>query len=232
MEVNSQSRSNEVLIEDSSKENRKSNKAKKMIISMVSFVALFTVGLALYHKGNSSIPKISLLQDEDLDFTEEGHRQFCREVATQTMVLATNFDVLPLRQTDQVVLFGDGTENTMYGGWGSGEVYNKGTSNGLTPVKVKEGIENKADRFIYVVNNKGYQLGGSLNEGDIQHFAEKTGNAERTVAILTVSRRSGEGSDRPQDGSSTGTKLSDNERNTYNALTKYFDKVVLVLICC
>ena len=160
MEANSQHLSNEVLIEDSNKVKRKSNKTKKIIISMISFIALFTVGLALYHKGNSSIenpkiPKISFLQDEDLDFTEEGHRQFCREVATQTMILATNFDVLPLRSTDQVVLFGDGTENTIYGGWGSGEVYNKGSWNGLTPVKVREGIENKSDRFIYVLNNKG-----------------------------------------------------------------------------
>ena len=40
------------------------------------------------------------------------------------MVLASNKDnTLPLRQTDQVVLFGNGTQNTIYGGWGSGEVY-------------------------------------------------------------------------------------------------------------
>ena len=58
--------------------------------------------------------KIIILQspipsDEDLDFTEEAHRLLSREVATQTMVLATNNDDLPLRKTDQVVLFGDGT---------------------------------------------------------------------------------------------------------------------------
>ena len=58
--------------------------------------------------------KIIILQspipsDEDLDFTEEAHRLLSREVATQTMVLATNNDGLPLRKTDQVVLFGDGT---------------------------------------------------------------------------------------------------------------------------
>ena len=64
--------------------------------------------------------KIIILQspipsDEDLDFTEEAHRLLSREVATQTMVLATNNDGLLLRRTDQVVLFGDGTENTIYG---------------------------------------------------------------------------------------------------------------------
>ena len=238
MEDKSQLASNEILIQVSDKAKKKitlgirQNKTKKIIISLISFFALVSIGFALYQEGNSSIekPKIFSLQDEDLDFTEEAHRQFSREVATQTMVLATNFDVLPLRSTDQVVLFGDGTENTIYGGWGSGEVYNKGTWEGLTPIKVKEGIQNKSNRFIYVINNKGYELGStSLTEADIQQFAVKTGNAQRTVAILTISRRSGEGSDRPQDKSNVGTLLSDNEMNTYNALIRYFDKVVVVL---
>jgi len=46
---------------------------------------------------------------------------------------------------------------------------------------------------------------------------------------LTISRRSGEGNDRPQDKSSTGTLLSDSEIATYNALIQYFDKVVVIL---
>ena len=46
---------------------------------------------------------------------------------------------------------------------------------------------------------------------------------------MTISRRSGEGSDRPQDKSSTGTLLSDSEMATYNALIQYFDKVVVIL---
>ena len=45
---------------------------------------------------------------EYLNFTEEEHRHFSREVATQTMVLATN-NGLPIENTDQVVLFGSGT---------------------------------------------------------------------------------------------------------------------------
>ena len=66
--------------------------------------------------GNNSF--LLIPENEDLDFTEDEHRQLCREVATQTMVLATNNAELPLKSTDQVVLFGDGTKNTIYGGWG------------------------------------------------------------------------------------------------------------------
>ena len=148
------------------------------------------------------------------------------------MVLATNNDVLPLMQTDQVVLFGDGSNNTIYDGWGSGEVYNKGITESLTPVKIYEGIENIQNSFTYIKNDKGYEIGFSgsnLTEQDIQEFAVKRPNVQRTVAILTISRRSGEGSDRSQDKSSTGTIISDSELNTFNMLVKYFDKIVIIL---
>ena len=43
--------------------------------------------------------------NEDLNFTEEEHRKFSRNVATQTIVLAIN-NGLPIESKDQVVLFG------------------------------------------------------------------------------------------------------------------------------
>ena len=148
------------------------------------------------------------------------------------MVLASNNDVLPLRQTDQVVLFGDGTKNTVYGGRGSGEVYNKGKEQSIIPVKIIEGIENYQNNFTYIKNDKGYEIGApnsNLTEQEIQQFAIKRENVERTVAILTISRYSGEGSDRPRDNSTIGIKLSDRELNTFKAIDKYFDKIVIIL---
>ena len=121
---------------------------------------------------------------KDLNFIEKAHRLFSREVATRTMVLATNNDVLPLMQTDQVVLFGDGSNNTIYDGWGSGEVYNKVITESLTPVKIYEGIENIQNSFTYIKNDKGYDIGFSdsnLTEQDIQEFAVKRPNVQRTV---------------------------------------------------
>ena len=250
--------SNEMLIHDTQGMNvqqaaKITKKTKIIIISIISFLVLSGIAVALYFilrgdnssKGDDDPPSPTpppipptppydpIPEYEDLDFTEEEHRLLSREVATQTMVLATNNDALPLRQTDQVVLFGNGTQNTIYGGWGSGEVYNKGTTQNLSPVTILEGIENAfEDHFIYIPNKIGYEIGlegSNLTEADVEAFAVKEEKAERTVALLTISRRSGEGSDRPQDKSNVGTLLSDPEMDTYNALIKYFDKVVLIL---
>lgn len=245
MEDNSGRPSNDVLIEDAGQvdtkdeTSTKNDKQKKIIIfSIIAAVVLVVLILLIFfvfvktdsEEDNNKEPFNPIPEKEDLDFTEEAHRLFSREVATQTMVLATNNDALPLRNTDQVVLFGAGTENTIYGGWGSGEVYNKGTWDNLTPIKVLEGIENKKDKFIYIKNDIGYEINTTnLTDADVQAFSVKRENAQRTVAILTISRRSGEGSDRPQDKSNVGTLLSDAEIETYNSLVKYFDKIVLVL---
>ena len=253
--------STEVLIHDSDDtdkelskkynlgEEKKTPMDKTKIIIIIALICVIVLGgicLTLYlilKEDNSSdeekkeepfAPYNPIPENEDLYFTEEAHRLLSREIATQTMVLATNNGELPLVETDLVVLFGSGTENTIYGGWGSGEVYNKGTSESLTPIKILEGILNKASekKFLYTPNTYGYEIGiegSNLTEAIVEQLSQKTGEAKRSVAVLTISRRSGEGSDRPRDQSSTGTLLSDSEINTYNALIKYFDKVVLVL---
>ena len=216
-----------------------SKKKLTVIISILVLVGLIVVTLLVIilitYKSDSGDDYNPIPENEDLDFTEEEHRQLSRKVATQTMVLATNNDVLPLKATDQVVLFGKGTNETIYGGWGSGEVYEKGTTTNISPVQILKGIENQKDKFIYIENDIGYEIGigihetRNLTEQDIEEFAQKQEKAERTVAILTISRRSGEGSDRPQDQTSSGTLLTDREIKTYNAIIKYFDKVVVIL---
>ena len=175
---------------------------------------------------------------EDLLFTEEEHKLFSREVATQTMVLATN-NGLPIECTDQVVLFGLGTINTIYGGAGSAAVYKKGTNKPITPITVLEGIENKINenntKFIYIKNEIGYEVGinnfkeKNLTESDIINFAIKKEGAKRSIAILTISKISGESSDRPHDKSIIGTMLTDSEIETYELLKIYFDHIVVIL---
>ena len=116
-------------------------------------------------------------------------------------------------------------------------MYNKGTATPLTPIMVLEGIQNKAkdNKFIYVENDIGYELGTgvdvgkNLTDNDIKNFAVKKEGAQRSVAVLTISRRSGEGDDRPQDSSETGTLLSQREINTFNSIKNYFDKIVIIL---
>ena len=213
----------------------KSKSSNKTLINIITFLSISIIVFIILFMLSIKPKKTSLHsyglipENEDLDFTEEGHRQLSREAATQTMVLATNNGVLPLKTTDQVVLFGDGTKNTIYGGWGSGEVYNKGTTVGMSPVTVLEGVENKKDKFIYIKNEKGYLLGNSLKETDIEELSKKKEGAKRSIAILTISRRSGEGSDRKQDSSDSGVLLSESEINTFNTLLKYFDNIVVIL---
>ena len=245
MEDNSGRPTNQMLIHetqesmDLEQKSKCSQKTKIIIIAVSIFILLCGIAIAIYFalrsdNSNEETDFDPIPKNEDLDFTEEAHRLLSREVATQTMVLASNKDnTLPLRQTDQVVLFGNGTQNTIYGGTGSGEVYNKGTRDKLSPVTILEGIKNSCNgNFIYIENLIGYEIGlngSNLTDADVQEFSVKREKVERTVALLTISRVSGEGSDRPQDKSITGTLLSDPEITTYNSLIKYFDKVVLIL---
>ena len=188
------------------------------------------------NKDNNNEEYNPIPKNEDLEFNEEEHRKFSREVATQTMVLATN-NGLPIENTDQVVLFGDGTNNTIYGG---DKIYKKGISDNIIPIMVLEGIENKIkenpNKCIYIKNEIGYEIGKSginknetLTENDIKLFSIKKNNTKRTVAIMTISRLPVELNDIPQDKSIYGTQLSDTEIETYNLLKQYFDHIVLIL---
>ena len=209
-----------------------------MIILFLSILAILIVLLIIFKNEDKDKDKDynPIPSDEDLDFSEEEHRAFSRKVATETMVLATNNGELPIKSNDLVVLFGNGTINTIYGGWGSGEVYNKGTSENMIPVTILEGIENKTDKCKYKKNEIGYEIGipglqdnKNLTDEDIELLSQKVEGEDRSIAILTISRRSGEGSDRPQDSSSSGTLLTDSEIATYNSLKNHFDKIVVVL---
>ena len=230
---------NEILQEENPNKNKKM--LKKIIIICSIIIAIIGVVIVVLictlknNKDNDELPYDPIPEYEDLDFTEEAHRLLSREIATQSMVLATNNDILPLTSTDQVVLFGLGTSKTVYGGTGSGIVYQKGTKIPINPVMVLEGIQNKKDKFIYVENDIGYELGTGIDYGknltdeNIKEFSTKREGAKRTIAILTISRISGEGSDRSRDSSSEGTLLSKRELDTFDSIKKYFDKIVLVL---
>ena len=230
---------NEILQEENPNKNKKMLKKIiiicSIIIAIIGIVIIILICTLKNNKDSDELPYDPIPEYEDLDFTEEAHRLLSREIATQSMVLATNNDILPLTSTDQVVLFGLGTSKTVYGGTGSGIVYQKGTKIPINPVMVLEGIQNKKDKFIYVENDIGYELGTgidygkNLTEDNIKEFSTKREGAKRTIAILTISRISGEGSDRSRDSSSEGTLLSKRELDTFDSIKKYFDKIVLVL---
>ena len=236
--------SNKILLNENLLESKlaKSKNIKMILLIITLFVGISTAIIALIlmltlgkkNKNNQNYNPIP--ENEDLDFSEEEHRQFSREVASQTMVLATN-NGLPIKSSDQVVLFGSGTNDIVFG---ADNIYKKGTSNIINPITVEEGFENKIKenkkKFIYIKNEIGYEIGKkdigksrALEENDILNFSNKIEGANRSIAILTISRFPVVLNDIPQDKSIYGTKLSDTEIETYNLLKKYFDHIILVL---
>ena len=229
---------NKTLPELKKLKNKKNLLIIVLSIGILSLIIALILMLTLGKNDNNKIHTIfnPIPEHEYLNFTEEEHRHFSREVATQTMVLATN-NGLPIETTDQVVLFGSGTNNTVYG---AEKIYVKGTSKIISPVTILEGFENKIlenkNKCIYIENSIGYEIGKSeininkaLSENDIEFFSIKREGAKRTVAIMTISRTPVEYGDIPQDQSIYGTQLSDSEIETYNSLKKYFDYIVIIL---
>lgn len=123
-------------------DNKKSQKQIKLFIRFLPIIILLIIfGLILKVKKEKNFKlekKINLdliPKNEDLSFKEEEHRKFSRQVAAETMVLATN-NGLPIDSRDQVVLFGAGSKSTYAVGKGSGAVYNKGTKVSISPVNI------------------------------------------------------------------------------------------------
>lgn len=212
----------------------------EITVLIVAFILMLTIDINANNNDDKDkelyfpIPK-----NEELNFTEEEHRQFSRYVATQAIVLATN-NGLPIESKDQVVLFGKGTNDTISGPIEIGPVYKKGSSTPINPVMILEGFENKIkenkNKFIYIKNEVGYEIGLSgidqnktLTEDDIKLFSNKIDGANRSIAIMTISRKPVEYYDIPQDKSNSGTQLTDAEKETYDLLYKYFDHIVIIL---
>jgi len=246
-EKNKNLEDNMFLNEDFPEIKSKNNKIIFLIIALcigitvliIAFIFMLTIDINNNINDDDKGLYFPIPQNEDLNFTEEEHRQFSREVATQSIVLAIN-NGLPIESKDQVVLFGKGTNDTICGPINGEAVYKKGTSNPITPVMIVEGFENKIkenkNKFIYIKNEIGYEIGLSgidpnktLTEDDIKLFSNKINGANRSTAIMTISRRPVESEDIPQDQSISGTQLADSEKETYNLLYKYFDHIVLVL---
>ena len=225
---------NAELLQNTEKEESKGpSKGLISIISITLGVVLFSIIIGIcYYKAPMEQKPVQLLKvaNEDLEYTEAEHQRLSRRVATEGMVLATNRG-LPIQNTDKVVLFGPGTNKTIYGGTGSGEVYKKGSRDNIEAITVLQGMETKAKeaKFVYCENKKGFLLDEGLTEEDIKNFAQKDGSVKRSVAVLTLSRVSGEFGDRKQDDSNEGTLFTENELNTHSTLAKYFDVVVVVL---
>ena len=85
---------NEILQEENPNKNKKMLKKIiiicSIIIAIIGIVIIILICTLKNNKDNDELPYDPIPEYEDLDFTEEAHRLLSREIATQSMVLATN----------------------------------------------------------------------------------------------------------------------------------------------
>lgn len=151
----------------------------------------------------------------------KSHAKTARQAAAECMVMLKNDNnTLPLKSTSSVALFGRNSYNFIAGGTGSGDVHKKYV------VNLNEGLANHG----FKVN---YELASYY--GNSHQFIpnKKLINAQakaNDIAIITIGRQAGEGSDRKIEND---FNLSKDEKNTLTDICTAFHKegkkVIVVL---
>lgn len=198
-------------------------------------------------KFNDKIGKIvtkftSVSQDEngntDVEKTiTDGMPELARQAAAEGAVLLKNDNVLPLKESTTVSLFGRTYKDYFFVGYGSGgdviRPYN---------IDIAEGIEN-CDKLNlnYTLHNiytewreknpvsHGYWAHWPLRywEMPLSDETVKNARANSDVAVVTIGRSSGE--DRDCDLENGSYFLHDEEIEMLDLVTSYFEKVVVLL---
>lgn len=129
------------------------------------------------------------------------HIQLSLDAACEGMVLLKNDGVLPISKGSRVALFGKGTFDYVKGGGGSGDVYTKYIHNiydGFKQTGLVDVFEPLADFYRDEVKAQ-YASGsaaGMLTEPEIPEKLLKGAKNFADVAVVSISRFSGEGWDR------------------------------------
>ncbi|MDR0424761.1 MAG: glycoside hydrolase family 3 C-terminal domain-containing protein [Clostridiales Family XIII bacterium] len=151
----------------------------------------------------------------------DGNIALSRAVAAEGMVLLENDGVLPLRAGAKVSMFGSGQVNFIKGGTGSGDV------NVDYVVNMLAGMRNKAAEGKIVLDaataaKYEASAGFALTQADVE-----AARAVSDVAVIVISRNSGEGSDRA--ASKGDYYMSDAEIAMVSMVSAAFDNVVVVM---
>ena len=165
----------------------------------------------------------------------EKHIQLSRKAASEGIVLLKNNEnVLPLKKNTKVAIFGKAQIDYVKGGGGSGDVYCEYVRNIYEGLKLKEQVDVFDALSLYYRNHvEGFYKAGKettdLTEPEIPKNLLAEAKAFADVAIITVNRYSGEGSDRKNDGTDTYFYLSNEEKNMVDTVCKNFEIVVVLL---
>lgn len=166
-----------------------------------------------------------------------------RWAATQGMVLLKDaHSTLPLKNTKKIALFGYTSYDLLAGGTGSGTVnkaYNISLNQGLsnTGYEINQTLQNKYENYLkqekIVLDKQDYYrafkrhygiLEMTLNKSQIEKAA-----SEDDIAIITIGRDAGEGSDRNMLSFYLSLKEKELIKNVSNAFHAKGKKVIVVL---
>ncbi|HEY9574003.1 MAG TPA: glycoside hydrolase family 3 C-terminal domain-containing protein [Lachnospiraceae bacterium] len=178
------------------------------------------------------------------------HRKLAKKAGLEGIVLLKNEEnILPLDKNCKIALYGKGADHTVKGGTGSGDVNEResisiyqGVLNAGFTVTTKEWIE-EYDR-IYMKSRYEWRdriLKKAENTGDesSEFFAIYSSDpffmpeenpvtkTDADVAIYVISRFSGEGMDRREQGGDY--YLDDNEKKTLGDICRLYDRVIVVV---
>ena len=169
--------------------------------------------------------------------------EFARKAAAEGMVLLKNDNkVLPISMDKEIALFGIASYKCFRMGWGSGDMMAQQISQiveGLTEAgyklngEVKQACEEwiaKQDINYFTVNRNWDEWSFRLGEIEIDEQLIEASSKKSDVAVITLGRCSGEAADlKDEEGF---FKLHSEEINLVKTVSKFFDKVVLLLNTC
>ena len=156
-------------------------------------------------------------------------------LATQGYVLLENNGALPFKGTFPIAYFGSGSETTIKGGTGSGDVNQRAHDN-IGDAFIAAGYEVANPTWYAKMAEQVQQRSilGARPKLDMEitdeELAEAVANAD--TAIYTVSRNAGEGADRDPDTGFGAYNLSELERTNLEKIAASFENVIVVLNTC
>ena len=194
--------------------------------------------------------KLYASKSPDITEREIRNGERTRAIAAQGMVLLKNGGSLPFKNIKTLAAFGSGVRRTIKGGTGSGDV------NTRTVVNVQQGLEDAGFTIVsnawldlhdkncqeaydayYSRMKKRFKeegmkalmevLGNPYKDPQVPEITEEDLKEKADAALYVIARTSGEGADRhPVPGD---YELTENEKQNLEALSKVYDKIVVVL---
>lgn len=169
------------------------------------------------------------------------------EAAEEGMVLLKNNGVLPVQSGARIALYGNGAVCTIKGGTGSGDVNQRNVITVYDGLKEVYTIANQSYLQPYIDDWAKAQAGelaestpyinattaffNTVYTGKETEItdAETVSQQDIDCAFYVISRVSGEGADRAAAENDGDYNLSEIERKNLETLTKFYDKVVVIL---